>query len=194
MHVVARAAAEQLVDRHAERLALDVPQRGVDRGDRRHRHRPAPPVGALVEVLPDVLDAARVAPDQQRDHVVGRGSSRPPARARSASRRRARRCRPRSSIFSVTKLRPGRADDHLGVDDLHRMVHPAGQEAAVDDQDVAVDEAGRLRRQEHRRARDLLDLAEAALGVRSLSSRPRSVPSSSVCVQRASGTRRARSR
>ena len=36
---VAARAAEQLVDRHPGRLALDVPQRHVDRRDRRHRHR-----------------------------------------------------------------------------------------------------------------------------------------------------------
>ena len=58
-HPVAARAAEQLVDRQAGRLALDVPQRGVDGGDRGHRHRPAPPVGAVVEVLPGVLDARR---------------------------------------------------------------------------------------------------------------------------------------
>ena len=37
----------------------------------RHRHRPAPPVGALVQELPDVLDATRVASDEQRQHVIG---------------------------------------------------------------------------------------------------------------------------
>ena len=63
-------------------LGLDVPQRGVDRGDRAHRHRPAPPVGAAVEVLPDVLDPVRVAADQAGDHVVCRGRPRPPARGR----------------------------------------------------------------------------------------------------------------
>ena len=69
-HAVARAAAEQLVERHPRRLGLDVPQRGVDRGDRRHRDRPAAPVGALVEQLPGVLDARRVAAGQQRADVL----------------------------------------------------------------------------------------------------------------------------
>ena len=63
-------------------LALDVPQRHVDRGDRRHRHRAAPPVRALVEVLPDVLDALRVAADQQRAEVVGEVARRRRARGR----------------------------------------------------------------------------------------------------------------
>ena len=55
---LAAPAAQQLIERHVRPLGLDVPQRHVDRGDRRHRHRPAPPVGAAVEVLPGVLDAA----------------------------------------------------------------------------------------------------------------------------------------
>ena len=66
----ARGAAEQLVERQPGDLALDVPERHVDRGDRRHRHRPAAPVGAAVEVLPGVLDAVRVAVDQQRHDVL----------------------------------------------------------------------------------------------------------------------------
>jgi hypothetical protein len=47
-HAVAAPAAKQLVQRQAGLLALDIPQRGVDRGDRAHRHRPAPPVRAAV--------------------------------------------------------------------------------------------------------------------------------------------------
>lgn len=69
-HAVPGTAAEELVDREAGRLALDVPQRRVDRGDRRHGDGPAPPVGALVEVLPHVLDAGGVPADQQGGHVV----------------------------------------------------------------------------------------------------------------------------
>src|SRR2546429_1329299 len=39
--------------------------------------RSAPPVGAPVEVLPDVLDAVRVAPDQARnDMILDRKSTR----------------------------------------------------------------------------------------------------------------------
>ena len=70
-HRVARRAAEQLIDRRVQRLAANVPERRVHGADRGHRHRPAPPVRALVEVLPDVLDAPRVAADEQRHHVVG---------------------------------------------------------------------------------------------------------------------------
>ncbi|ABA53425.1 hypothetical protein BURPS1710b_A0511 [Burkholderia pseudomallei 1710b] len=66
----AALAAEQLIDGHAGELALDVPERHVDRGDRRHRHGPAPPVRAAIQVLPDVLDVARVPADQAREHVI----------------------------------------------------------------------------------------------------------------------------
>ena len=64
-------AAEQLVHGESGGLALDVPQGRVDGGDGRHGDRAAPPVGALVEVLPGVLDPRRVAADEARDHMVG---------------------------------------------------------------------------------------------------------------------------
>jgi hypothetical protein len=67
---LARAPAQQRVQRHAGHLAEDVPQRHVHRGDRGHRHRPAPPGRAAVEELPEVVDAAGVAADQVRHHVV----------------------------------------------------------------------------------------------------------------------------
>src|SRR4029079_1404698 len=69
-HAIAAPPAEQLVERLAADFALDVPQRGVDRGDRAHRHGAAPPVGAAVEVLPDVFDLRGIAADQAGDHVV----------------------------------------------------------------------------------------------------------------------------
>ena len=70
-HGLARRAAQQLIDGNAKRLALDVPQRRVDGRDRGHRDRAAPPVGAFVEKLPDVLDAACVTSDEQRQDVIG---------------------------------------------------------------------------------------------------------------------------
>src|SRR5687768_5362517 len=48
--------AEEIVERHPRHLRLDVPERHVDRGDRPHRHRPAAPVSATIEILSDVLD------------------------------------------------------------------------------------------------------------------------------------------
>ena len=47
---------EQIVDRHAGQLALDVPQRLVDPGQRVVEHRSRPPVAREVRGLPDVLD------------------------------------------------------------------------------------------------------------------------------------------
>src|SRR5690606_20794052 len=58
---LARAAAEQLVERQPGHLAEDVPERDVDRGDGAHRHRAAAPVRAAIEELEHVLDAAGVA-------------------------------------------------------------------------------------------------------------------------------------
>ncbi len=66
-HAVAHQAAEQLVHRHAQHLALDVPQRLVDAGDGAHQDRPAPIEAAAVQRLPQVVDAARVLADE----VVG---------------------------------------------------------------------------------------------------------------------------
>lgn len=65
---VTGGAAEQLVERQARGLRLDVPQRDVHRGDGGHRDRAAPPVGAPVEVLPGVLDPVRVQADEQGPH------------------------------------------------------------------------------------------------------------------------------
>jgi hypothetical protein len=60
-----------LIQRQVRLFGLDVPERGVDGRDRRHRHRAAPPIGAAVEVLPDVFDLRRVATDERGDDVVG---------------------------------------------------------------------------------------------------------------------------
>lgn len=68
---VAGPAAEQPVDGHPEGLRVEIPQGLVDGGDRRHRDGSAAPVGAPVAVLPDVVDAARIGPDEGRGHVVG---------------------------------------------------------------------------------------------------------------------------
>ena len=61
--LVARLAAEQLVHRHAEVLAGDVPQGDVDGAQRAHDGR-ATKVRRAVQVLPVVLDAQWVLADQ----------------------------------------------------------------------------------------------------------------------------------
>src|SRR5467141_2089582 len=68
---VAGGAAEQLVDGNVEGFALDVPERGVHRRDGGHGYRAAAPVRALVKVLPEVFDAARVAADEKRNDMIG---------------------------------------------------------------------------------------------------------------------------
>ena len=78
--VVPALAAQQLVDRHVERLALDVPQGDVQGGDAGKDDGTAvlAPEGGLVELVPDDLVVQRVhADDQGRqipDHAEGGGS------------------------------------------------------------------------------------------------------------------------
>ena len=67
------------MDGHAQRLALDVPQRLVDAGERAHQHRPAAIEAAAVEHLPVVLDPERVLADQE----VGQFRDRWPRRVRA---------------------------------------------------------------------------------------------------------------
>src|SRR5467141_1322112 len=67
----ARGAAEQLIDRNVERFALNVPERGIDRGDGGHGDGAATPVRALVKILPEIFEAASVAANQKRDYVIG---------------------------------------------------------------------------------------------------------------------------
>jgi hypothetical protein len=72
-HVVALLAAEQLVDRHAERLALDVVQGDVDRRDRGREDAAALEVVRPVHLLPQRADVHRVLADQELAEVPDRG-------------------------------------------------------------------------------------------------------------------------
>ena len=78
--VIPALAAQQLVDRHVERLALDVPQGDVQGGDAGKDDGPAilSPEGGLVELIPDDLVVQRVHADDQLgqipDHAEGSGS------------------------------------------------------------------------------------------------------------------------
>jgi hypothetical protein len=62
--LVAHLAAEQVADRHAQMLALDIPQGLVDPGQGAHVHRATAIEAAAVEHSPDVFDIARVLADQ----------------------------------------------------------------------------------------------------------------------------------
>ena len=88
---VARRPAEQRRDRHAERLALQIPQRDVDPGDGAHDHLAVRPERAAHHLAPPVLDLARVLPDEQLGEVVEHAEHRAPlpGQARLADAREA---------------------------------------------------------------------------------------------------------
>ena len=65
-HLVAHQAAEQLVDRDVERLALDVPQRDVDGRERRPGDTVMREEEPADHALPEVLDPHRVFADKDR--------------------------------------------------------------------------------------------------------------------------------
>ena len=66
-------AAEQLIDRQAKRLALNIPQRDVDTAhQRRHKAERAQRVEVRVQLVPDVLDARRILAHQQRPQPARR--------------------------------------------------------------------------------------------------------------------------
>src|SRR3954447_11478431 len=63
-------ASEQVVHRRIERLALDVPEGNVYRGDRGHGNGPAPPIRPAIEVLPEVLGVEGIATHDAGNHVI----------------------------------------------------------------------------------------------------------------------------
>jgi len=71
-YLVAHPAAEQFVDRHAEVLALDVPERLLDAADRRHPLDADLPEMLAVGHLIEVLDPKRIFPHQQLGEVLDR--------------------------------------------------------------------------------------------------------------------------
>ena len=68
--VVALLAAEELIDGHAERLALDVIQGNVDRRDGGRHHPAALEVVRAVHLLPERADVHRVPADQELAEVA----------------------------------------------------------------------------------------------------------------------------
>ena len=69
-------AAQQLVHRHAEHLALDVPQRLIDAGNGAHEHRTAPVERAAVQGLPQMLDGERILADEHVGKLPDSGGHR----------------------------------------------------------------------------------------------------------------------
>ena len=92
---VALLAAEQLVDRHAQRLALDVVQGDVDRRDRGGEHPAALEILAAVHLLPERADLHRIAADEELAIVLDARRP-PPSRGRTGRTRPSRRCPRRS--------------------------------------------------------------------------------------------------
>ncbi len=70
---VAHLAAEQRMHRHAQRLAVDIPQRLVDPGQRAHQHRPAAVETAAIQHVPVILDQARILADEVVGQLLHRG-------------------------------------------------------------------------------------------------------------------------
>src|SRR5882724_2457366 len=70
-NAIAGSASQQLIDGRVQRLALDVPERRVNGGNRAHGDRATAPVRALIKVLPEVLNSPCIAPDEKWNDVVG---------------------------------------------------------------------------------------------------------------------------
>ncbi len=75
-NLVAHLVAEQVVNGHAERLALDVPQGDVDGGDGRGEDALCREEAAAEEHLPDVFAVHGVLADEQRLEVLDRADHR----------------------------------------------------------------------------------------------------------------------
>ena len=64
LHLVAQRSAQEGMDRLVQNLALDVPQRLVDPGQRAHVNGAAPVEAAAIQHRPMVLDGRRIFADQ----------------------------------------------------------------------------------------------------------------------------------
>ncbi len=67
---IAHRAAQQAVDRDAQRLPLDIPEGDLDSGQRAEERWPAMPEGVPVGLLPEMLDAGRIGSQQQRLEIL----------------------------------------------------------------------------------------------------------------------------
>jgi hypothetical protein len=70
LHPVAKGAAEQLVDRYAERLGLDVDQRVLDRADRLGVEPAGRLAGGGVKKVAVFFDRTRVLADEARAELL----------------------------------------------------------------------------------------------------------------------------
>ncbi len=63
--LVANSAAEQSPDRHAKRLADDIPQSDLNPGNCAHANNAQPPEGVLLHHANRLFNVARITPEQQ---------------------------------------------------------------------------------------------------------------------------------
>ena len=73
LDAVARGPAQKVIDRHPQRLALDVPHRDVDRAQRRREDDVAAIERVPVDRLPVMCRPARVLADQVGLDLLDRG-------------------------------------------------------------------------------------------------------------------------
>ena len=64
------STAQQIIDRHAGLLALDIPQRHIDTAQGRVEDGPCTPITAGKKRLPNIFDAADLAADQHRPQAL----------------------------------------------------------------------------------------------------------------------------
>ena len=75
-HPVPLLAAEELVHRHAQRLALDVVERDVDRRDGGGQHAPAFEILAAIHLLPERAGANGSRPTRNSRVMIERADHR----------------------------------------------------------------------------------------------------------------------
>ena len=71
-HLITAQTTQQFIDRHAERLAVDIPQGDIDRADRRRQRMGAGEKAAAEHDLPQMLFPGRVLADEPRLERVDR--------------------------------------------------------------------------------------------------------------------------
>ena len=69
LHAIPHFPAQQLVNRRAVVLALDIPQRLIDAGNRAHHHRAPAIESAAKQRLPNIFDLKRISPKQIIGHI-----------------------------------------------------------------------------------------------------------------------------
>jgi hypothetical protein len=118
--LVAGEAAEQLVDRDVERLALDVPEGDVDGGDGRGGDVAGREEAASEHLLPEALDLERVLADEERLEVLdGAGDGKLAAGEAAFADAPDALVGVHDDEGVVALARPGRDEECFDIGDLH---------------------------------------------------------------------------